>query len=221
MTAVMVCGIRKREDVDILVEAGVDAVGLITAVWQAIPCNLSLEEARELSRSIPPFMSSVLVITEENVSEVCRMIGHVHPGVVQLHGFNTLRDVSTIKGRTGVKIIKTLHFQGGEMAEDGDPVKTAQEYGEAGADAVLLDSYQRGEKVGATGKTVDFSLAREIRQCISPLPLVLAGGLSADNVLEAVKAVKPYAVDVLSGVTSFDCIDLAKVKQFVQRARSG
>jgi len=218
MTRVMICGTRRREDINLLVEAGVDAIGLITEVWQDIPCNLSRAEARELSQLIPPFISSVLILTEERVDEICRMEEYVLPDVLQLHGFNTLEDVAVLRGRLRTKIIKTLHFQGERMAEGDDPIGYARQYIEAGANAILVDSYQEG-KVGATGETMSLDLARKLEDGIYPIPLILSGGLHSENVTAAIDKVKPYAVDVFSGVTIAGYLDSDKVRKFIAKVR--
>jgi len=218
MTRVMICGARRREDISLLVEAGVDAIGLITEVWQDIPCNLSRAEARELSQLIPPFISSVLILTEERVDEICRIAEYVLPDVLQLHGFNTPEDVAVLRGRLRTKIIKTLHFQGERMAEGDDPIGYARQYIEAGANAILVDSYQEG-KVGATGETMSLDLARKLEDGIYPIPLILSGGLHSENVTAAIDKVKPYAVDVFSGVTIAGYLDSDKVRKFIARVR--
>jgi len=220
MTKVMICGTRRREDIRLLVKAGVDAIGLITEVWQDIPCNLSRAEARELSQLIPPFISSVLIITEERVDEICRIAEYVLPDVLQLHGFNTLEDVAVLRGRLRTKIIKTLHFQGERMAEGDDPIGYARQYIEAGANAILVDSYQE-DKVGATGETMSLDLARKLRDGIYPIPLIMSGGLHSENVTAAIDRVKPYAVDVFSGVTAGGYLDADKARRFIARVRPG
>ena len=169
MTKVMICGSRRAEDIQLLIEAGVDGIGLITEVWQEIACNLSREQARKLNQLIPPLISSVLIVTEERVDEICRMTEQVAPDAIQLHGFNTPEDVAGLREKLEVKIIKTLHFQGERMAEGDDPLGCARQYIAAGADAILVDSYQR-DKVGATGETMSLSLSRTLRDGIYPIP---------------------------------------------------
>jgi len=219
MTRIMICGTQRREDINLLVDAGVDAIGLITEVWQDIPCNLSRAEARELSQLIPPFISSVLILTEETMDEICRIAEYVLPDVLQLHGFNSPEDVASLKKRLKTKIIKVLHFQGDKMAEGNDPIGYARECIVAGADAILVDSYQV-DKAGATGRMMPLSIAREIRDKIYPTPLILAGGLRLDNVSNAIDEVEPYAVDVFSGVISGGYLDEGKVKQFIAKVHS-
>ncbi len=218
MTRVMICGTRRRKDISLLVEAGVDSIGLITEVWQDIPCNLSRAEARELSQLIPPFISSVLILTEERVDEICRMAEYVLPDVLQLHGFNSPEEVAVLKRRISTKIIKTLHFQGNKMAEGDDPIGYARQYISAGTSAILVDSYQQ-DKVGATGETINLDIAGELRDEIYPVPLIMAGGLHSGNVAQAIDRVKPYAVDVFSGVTAGGYLDADKVRKFIARVR--
>lgn len=218
MTRVMVCGSRDEADVEALVEAGVDAVGLITEVWQPLACNLSREEARRLAARVPPFVATVLVLTEERPDEIRRLVEHVSPCAVQLHGFNSPEDVAFLREKLRVKIIKTLHLQGERLVEDGAPERLARDYLQAGADALLLDSFHEG-KVGATGRRVDFRVARRLRDAARPRPLILAGGLNAANVAQAIRAVRPFAVDVFTGVATGGRIDPRKVRTFVKAVR--
>jgi phosphoribosylanthranilate isomerase len=216
----MICGSRRAEDIQLLAEAEVDGIGLITEVWQEIACNLSREQARKLRQLIPPLISSVLIVTEERVDEICRLTEQVTPDVIQLHGFNAPEEVAGIKEKLKVKIVKTLHFQGESMAEGNDPVGCARQYIAAGADAILVDSYGK-DKVGATGQTMSLSLSRKLRDGLYPIPLIMAGGLHPENVAHVVNEVKPYAVDVFSGVTTGGYLDANKVRDFMERVHVG
>jgi phosphoribosylanthranilate isomerase len=219
VTRVMICGSRDEADIELLVRAGVEAIGLITEVRQAIPCNLSREQARALAARVPPLVAAVLIITAERVEEACRLVEYVHPDAVQLHGFNRPEDVVALKERLGVRVIKALHLQGERVLEGDDPERCALNYLDAGADAILLDSYHEG-KVGATGQAVDFTLGRRLRDAIWPQPLILAGGLSAANVAEAVQRVQPFAVDVFTGVTHQGRLQPQKIREFMHAVQS-
>jgi phosphoribosylanthranilate isomerase len=218
MTRVMLCGSRNAGDIRLMVEEGADAIGLITEVRQEISCRLSLKEARHLCTLIPPMISGILILTEEREEEVYRMVRYVCPDAVQLHGFNTPEDVAFLRRKLNSKIIKTLHFQDGCMAEGGNPEGVALEYLKAGADAILLDTYGES-KYGSTGRTFDWDTARRIRDVLWPRPLILAGGLHVDNVAVALRAVQPYAVDAFSAVTSEGKLDRAKVRDFMAAVR--
>lgn len=218
MTRVMVCGARDPSDVDFLVEAGADAIGLITEVWQEIPCNLRREEARELAARVPPLVSSVLIVTEETADEICRMVELVRPDAVQLHGFNPPEVTAAVKARVPAKVIKALHMEGSRLRCGADWRDTARKHLEAGADAILIDSCHSG-KVGATGRTLDFEVARKLRDFVYPKPVILAGGLRASNVPVALNAVKPFAVDVFSGVNLDGRIYRPAVCEFIKAVR--
>lgn len=218
MTRIMICGSREESDIKLLVKAGVDAVGLITEVKQDLSCKLTREQARKLVDCIPPLVFSVLILTEERIDEVSRLVDYVHPQAVQLHGFNRPEEVAVLKARLPVKIIKTLHLQGDHLLEKGDPENIVAEYLMAGADAILLDSCDK-DKVGSTGRLADLAMACQIRDRVSPRPFILAGGLHAGNVSEAVQKVQPFAVDVFSGVNRQGYIDPQMVKQFVNAVR--
>lgn len=219
MTKVMICGSRDEADIDLLVEAGVDAIGLITEVRQPLPCNLSRTKAKKLAARVPPLISAVLILTEERVDEICRLVEYICPDAVQLHGFNRPEDVALLREKLPVKIIKTLHFQGERLVGGSGAERLALDFLRAGADAILLDSFHEG-KVGSTGRAVDYRIARRLSDAVRPRPLILAGGLNSDNVVEAIQRVKPFAVDVFTGVTTEGRLDLQKVNRFIRSVRS-
>jgi len=218
MTRVMLCGSCEPLDIDLLMEEGVHGIGLITEVRQELACRLSLEEARNLRRLIPPLVTSILIITEEQTERIVSMAEEVQPDVVQLHGFNSAEQVALLKRKLKTGIIKTLHWGENGLAEGADPGRCSREYVEKGADAVLLDTMTAG-KVGSTGLQFPPELARQIREAIRPAPLILAGGLNAENVKSAIAAVQPFAVDAFSAVTTGGRLERKKVKNFIRAVR--
>ena len=219
MTRVIVCGARSPADLEMLVEGGVDGVGLITEVWQELSCKLRREEAREFARLLPPLVSSVLIVTEEKVDEVLRMADFVRPDVLQLHGPNPPRDLEKMASKLDTKLVKALLVdKDGQLVGGGEPEEVAKEYVQAGASAIVFDSTRPG-KVGATGEMSSLELARAVRDRIWPAPLILAGGLNPANVASAMQVVRPYAVDVLSGVLSHEYLAPLKVAQFIEEVR--
>ncbi|NLG31892.1 MAG: phosphoribosylanthranilate isomerase [Syntrophomonadaceae bacterium] len=214
MTRIMICGARHTHDIELLVEAGVDAIGLITEVRQRIVCNLARERAREFSRMVPPEVAKVLIVTAEAGEEIIRMAEYVEPDVIQLHGFNKPEDGRFLKERLPFKIVKTLHVYDRLPEKREILYEVGQAWIEAGVDALLLDSCHE-DKVGSTGRTLDFSWARSMRDRFFPVPLVLAGGLCAANAAEAVKTVQPYGIDVFSGVNTGGFIDPVKLEALV------
>ena len=218
MTRIMVCGSKDESDIEMLADAGVDAIGLITEVSQDISCNLSREQARKLSLFIPPMTTSVLIITEERIEEICRLADYVRPNVVQIHGFNPPEDLFYLKEKLGVKMIKTLHLDGESIIDGDNQPEIIRSYLDAGVDAILLDTYSNG-KVGSTGRTSDLKTASCIRDMIQPKPFIIAGGLNAGNVADVIKGVKPFAVDVYSGVNRQGSLDPQKVREFVEAVK--
>lgn len=222
MAKIMLCGSREAADIRMLAQEGVDAVGLITEVRQEITCRLSLEEARHLCGLIPPPLLGVLILTEERVAEICRMVETVLPDTVQLHGFNTPEDVAELRRRLKIKIIKTIHFREGKLAsrEGRSPEEAALEYLRAGAEAILLDTCDEG-RYGSTGRVFPWDTARRIREAVHPAPVILAGGLHAGNVAGACRQVRPYGVDAFTAVTAEGKLERAKVREFVSAVRRG
>ncbi|MGE5398184.1 MAG: phosphoribosylanthranilate isomerase [Chitinophagales bacterium] len=219
MAKIMACGSRDAGDIRLLSKAGVDAIGLITEVRQNLACNLSRNKARELQELIPPGILSVLVLTEENAFEICRLAEYVNPDIIQLHGNITPEVISLLKERIDIRLTRAVLVNKAAAQNETQIINLALEYLEAGADAILIDS-SGGGKYGSTGVTVDFTLARFLRDAIYPRPLILAGGLNPDNVARALTRVKPYAVDVFTGIIEKEHLSPAKVEQFIARARS-
>ncbi len=219
MTRVMLCGSCEPSDIEMLVQEGVHGIGLITEVRQKLTCRLSLDQARTLRRLIPPLVASILIVTEEQPERIILMTEEVIPDAVQLHGFNTAEQVALLKRNLKTAIIKTLHWDGNAPAEEAHLERYALEFMQAGADAILLDTMTAG-KVGSTGLQFPLELAREIREAISPAPLILAGGLNENNVKNAMAAARPFAVDAFSSVTTSGRLERKKVRKFLQAVRS-
>lgn len=197
MVKVKICGITREKDLTAAASYGADAVGLVVGFPRS-PRNLSIEMARALRRMAPPFLNIVLVIDGSNHDLLTRAIREIGPDAVQAYGDvdpDLLRDL-------GVRwIIKPIR------AEPG--VKLHQE----GFDAILLDSSM------GRGLMPDWRICREIRERLS-LPVILAGGLNPQNVLDAVRIVRPYGVDVSSGVESSPGIkDAHMMREFIRRVR--
>lgn len=184
MTRVKVCGITSLEDARAALEAGADMLGF--NFYARSPRCVSPAEARGIVESLPRRVSCIGVfVNEPSPAEVERIAREAGLHAVQLHGDET---PEFCRGLRGLTIIKALRVGADYDAE------SAAAYD---ADAVLLDAYVAGER-GGTGHTFDWTLASLTRDRVPRL--FLAGGLNPDNVASAVAAVRPYAVDVCSGV---------------------
>jgi len=207
---VKICGITRREDLSAAVDAGADAVGFVVGVPSS-PRNLSSDKAGELIDHTPVFVDSVVVTVPGSLSQLERVYRELNPSALQIHGQN-LSDVTLRERLPGARLIRAV------QAKSDDVIEAAVAASEA-FDAVLLDSSASG-KYGGTGKTHDWALSKCVNQAIAPKPLILAGGLRPENVRDAILAVRPYAVDVSSGVESHPGIkDPKRVSMFVRNAK--
>jgi phosphoribosylanthranilate isomerase len=185
MTRVKICGITTREDLDVVVEAGADAVGFIADVPTDTPREIPATRAVELARAAPPFVTTVLVTMAERPEATVDLASRVQPDVVQVHGDLSSGDLAFLSAKIHGDVIKAV------SPEDAPKYDTV-------ADALLIDSLDESG-AGGTGETHDWDRAAELVESLDS-PVVLAGGLTPENVGEAVRRVEPFAVDVASGV---------------------
>ena len=204
MTRVKICGMTNAEDVRLCAEIGAHALGFVVEYPVDVPWNIDRLVARELMQGVPPFVTKVIVVGDEP-QRVIELTDTLRPHVVQLHGNEPLDVtrslVAKLKSEKGVLVIKALRFSsesGKYICEKEDPFEAAKILQDTGVDALVLDSVSNTRPAG-TGKVVDWQVAREFRQQLS-LPIILAGGLNSSNVGQAIAAVDPYGVDVISGV---------------------
>lgn len=208
---VKICGITRKEDLAVAVDAGADAVGFLVGVPSS-PRNLRLERAKALIAQAPIFVDTVVVTAPQNTEELAEVCEKLKPSAVQIHGKKQF-DASEIRKKvTGIRLIKTVYVTVDSLTEEKlDNLKAF--------DAILLDSFIKGQ-YGGTGKTHDWTLSRQIREAVAPTPVVLAGGLNPENVKDAILSVQPYAVDVASGVELRPAAkDHGKVRAFIENAK--
>lgn len=202
---VKICGIKRLEDLEAAVAEGADAVGFVVG-FPSSPRNLRAMEAADIRRRAPLFIDTVLVTRVENAEELRKLVETVEPDALQLYG--PLPPSRAREVAPSCKIIKPV--QAGSQP-------TGLEF--YGVDAVLLDSHS-DSLPGGTGRTHDWMAARRFREQVS-LPLILAGGLNPSNVREAIRIVRPYAVDVSSGVESSPSVkDRELIRAFISAAVS-
>jgi phosphoribosylanthranilate isomerase len=205
MLKVKICGITNLEDALAAVGAGADALGF--NFYRKSPRYLTAREARLVVERLPAGVLCVGVFVNEDAEEVRRVMTEAGLGAAQLHGDES---ADYCRGLACGMTIKALR-----VGEGFDIARVAQ----SGADAVLLDAFAGGA-FGGTGRTFDWEVAR--RACSLVPKLFLAGGLTPSNVADAVRAVRPFAVDVCSGVeTAPGRKSPALVKKFIEAARGG
>lgn len=196
---VKICGVTSEEDALLAVAMGADAVGFVFA---PSPRQVSTQTVYDITRRLPPEILTVGVFRDELPERVFEMASRSGVKAVQLHGRETSRHVAQLSENVRW-IIKAVAAGSPEAAR-------ADEYG---TDLVLVDAPEPG-----SGRVFDWSLVDAIPE---GLRLILAGGLNPDNVADAIDAVRPWGVDVSSGVESSPGRkDPVKVRQFVARARA-
>lgn len=210
---VKICGIKSERDLAMAINAGADAAGFITEVPVDSPRKITLNEASRLIALVPVFVTSVLVIMPKNADEAIEMIHAARPNAVQIHNSLPINELREIR-QTGVKLIKTIPVPiHADVRMLLDIIKDLSGI----VDAVLLDTALDG-KTGGTGVVHNWELSSDIVRKTS-LPVILAGGLNPKNVMDAVRCVRPYAVDTASGVETRGKKDENKLNDFIKNAR--
>ncbi len=201
-TRIKICGITRPGDAVAAAQAGADAIGLV--FYPPSPRFLNVERAREIRDALPPFVQAVALFVNPDAAQVAQVIGRVHPALLQFHGEET----PEFCAQFGLPFIKACR-----VAQGVDLLKYLRPF--SAASGWLLDAHV--EEYGGVGASFDWSLvpARLER------PLVLSGGLTRQNVSAAVRRVRPWAVDVSSGVEASKGVkDAAKIAVFIAEVRN-
>ena len=201
-TRVKICGITRAEDARAACEAGADAIGLV--FYPASPRFLSHERARMLRDGLPAFVTTVALFVNPSRDEVERVIDRVGPGALQFQ----CDEPPQFSERFGLPYLKACRVK-----EGVDLLEYLRPY--MGASGWLADAYV--EAYGGTGTSFDWSVVPRQR----PRPLILSGGLTTENVGDAIRRVRPWGVDVSSGVESAKGIkDSARIAAFMAEVRN-
>ncbi len=200
---VKICGITRLEDALFAANAGADALGFV--FYDKSPRYLSADQAASICRALPPFITRVGLFVNASADDVHSVLHRVPLDVLQFHGDETPAYCAQF-GKSYLKAVR--------VTAATDLLKYAADF--EAASGLLLDAYVSGVR-GGTGVTFDWKLVPE--QC--PQPVILSGGLTPENVNEAIRQTRPWAVDVSSGVESAKGIkDMHKVAQFIANAKA-
>ena len=200
-TRIKICGLTREQDVDDAVRAGADAIGLVC--YERSPRHVSLERAAALAALLPPFVTPVALFVNAEPGEVAALIERIPTALLQFHGDETPADC----GRFGRPYLRAAR-----MAPGFDLLEFAQRFSQA--QAVLVDAHVEG--YGGGGKVFDWSLL----PAAVPAPVVLSGGLTPANVIDGVLTLRPWAVDVSSGVETAKGIkDAGLMRRFCDAVR--
>lgn len=205
MTRVKVCGITRLEDAELAVEHGAWALGFI--LWEPSPRAADPAVAAGIARAMRRRAELVGVFVNASLDDVARAADALGLTHLQLHGDEGPAFATEARRRTGCKVIKAARIASGADLQALERYRT---------DFHLLDTRVEG-KQGGSGESWDWELAGHRR---SKIPAILSGGLTAENVADGIAAVRPYAVDVASGVEASPGIkDPEKVRAFLAAAR--
>jgi phosphoribosylanthranilate isomerase len=200
-TRIKICGLTREADVDEAVRAGADAIGLV--LYARSPRHVSAERAAQLAKRLPPLVTPVLLFVNATPDEIAQGLSAVPNALLQFHGDETPEECAA-PGRP--------YLRAARMAPGIDLLDLASRH--PGAAGLLLDAHVEG--YGGGGKAFDWSLI----PANVPCPVVLSGGLNPANVTDGVLGVRPWAVDVSSGVESAKGIkDAALMRRFCEAVR--
>lgn len=213
MTWIKICGTTNLEDALTAVEAGADALGFV--FYEKSPRKVDLESAREIVKNLPPNIERVGVFVNEPVEKILSTVAQAGLTAAQLHGAESRKPefIEALKINRDLKLFLVL-----SAAEIGDESNVN---GETGISAVFFDS-GTPQLPGGTGKTFDWKTAAPVIKTIrEKVKVVVAGGLNSTNVADAIRILKPWGVDVVSGVEAMPGKkDPLKVRSFINAVRN-
>ncbi|HWA86197.1 MAG TPA: phosphoribosylanthranilate isomerase [Opitutus sp.] len=215
MITVKICGVRRVEDALAAVEAGADEIGLLVGQRHPSGDFIEVEKAAAIVTACAARIRPVLVTHVSDPDEVHALAQATGVREIQVHSEMSPAGLTRLRALGGYRLRKSWHVTGPESLSYGDAYR-------GGADSFLLDSMNAATgQVGGTGRAHDWNLSREIVARCAGTPVILAGGLTPENVAAAVRQVRPAGVDVNSGTKGADGFkDPARVRAFVRAAKA-
>jgi phosphoribosylanthranilate isomerase len=212
---VKICCVSSVEEAALAVEYGASALGLVSHMPSG-PGVIGDEQIAEIAASVPPPIGTFLLTSRQSVSDIIAQHRFCRTNCIQICDHLTKGTHRELKDALpGISIVQVVHVTGPESVEEACAAA-------AEVDAILLDSGNQKlpvKELGGTGKTHDWTLSRRIRERIG-IPLFLAGGLTPENVAQAIQEVGPFGLDLCSGVRTNGHLDEAKLKRFFVAVRS-
>jgi phosphoribosylanthranilate isomerase len=207
---VKVCCIGSVEEARMAVDAGADAIGLVSSMPSG-PGVISEDLIRAIARTVPPPIATFLLTCNQRVDDIVAQQRRCGTNTVQLCDHLIEGSYAELRAAMpGVSVVQVIHVNGRESVQEA--VKVAPQ-----VDALLLDSGNQNlptKELGGTGRTHDWQLSAEIRRAVG-VPVFLAGGLRAENVRDAIAQVEPWGVDLCSGVRTDGRLDYSKLEAFM------
>jgi phosphoribosylanthranilate isomerase len=212
---IKICCIQSIEEAWLAIKYGASAIGLVSEMPSG-PGPISEELIKEIAATIPPGITSVLLSCKTNTKEIIEQQRRCGVNAIQIVDRFEKGSYHDFKeAMPGISIIQVIHISGEESIKEALAVAPY-------VNGILLDSGNPSLKVkelGGTGRTHDWSISSKIRELLD-VPIFLAGGLNPENVAAAIHHVKPFGVDVCSGVRSDDKLDVDKLARFFSRVAS-
>lgn len=212
---IKICCISSHEEARLAIRQGADALGLVGKMPSG-PGPIEDELIASITKTIHPPIASFLLTSEQSAKKIIAHVNRVHTNTVQIVDELAEGSYEEIKeALPQLKIVQVIHVTGPES------IKRAMQVHEQ-VDAILLDSGNPAATVktlGGTGNTHNWLISRNLVKEVA-VPVFLAGGLHADNVQEAIETVRPYGVDICSGVRSNGRLDIQKLSAFIHSVRS-
>lgn len=215
MATVKICGVRRVEDALLAADAGADEIGLLVGQRHTSGDFIDVAKAAEIVAACAGRVTAVLVTHVSDPDEVHALARGVGVREIQVHSEMPRAGLARLKALGGYRLRKSWHVTGPESVGYGEAYRGV-------ADAFLLDSMNAATgQVGGTGRAHDWNLSREIVGHCAGIPVILAGGLTPENVAAAVRQVRPAGVDVNSGTKGPDGFkDAARMRAFVRAAKA-
>jgi phosphoribosylanthranilate isomerase len=212
-TRIKICGLSRAEDVRAAVDAGADALGFV--FYADSPRYVAPATAARLLEAVPPFVTTIGLFVNATPDQVAEVVAAAPVAVLQFHGDETPQQCAAAASQVNRPFMRALRVQPAMRADDLLKCETAYRAASRLFSGLLLDAFVDG--YGGGGKVFDWSL---IPKDLAPR-VVLSGGLNAQNAADAIARVRPYAVDVSSGVEQGKGIkDAAKIRAFIEAVRA-
>ena len=215
---IKICANTSLADAMVAAAAGADAVGFVFA---PSPRRVTAEEVAVIVPRLPAELEKIGVFVDATIDEIVATVEAAGLTGVQLHSDVTAEETAKLRARIGqsMRILRVVHFEAGAPERGAAAAQDASS--DTNVDAILVDS-RTATSVGGTGKSYDWAEARRaVFGAVKELKLVAAGGLTPDNVAEAIATLRPWGVDVVSGVEAEPRRkDAAKVRDFIANARA-
>ena len=214
VSRIKICCISSLAEAQLAISYGVDALGLVSQMPSG-PGVICESLISEIARRLPPGVSSFLLTSKQDVGEIIAQQRRCRTSVIQIVDSITSGNYGMFRRELpGIAIVQVVHVAGSASIDEACVVASQ-------VDAILLDSGNQAldvKELGGTGRTHDWSISRAIREAVDK-PLYLAGGLGPANVAQAIREVRPFGVDVCSGVRTDGKLDETKLAAFVRAVR--